>query len=766
MLRRLAREQPGDLGTQADLLTILKWAGKPEEAVMVYEQLTPDVRGQLPEYALIEVALAYRDVGRSADAEVVARAGWTRFGTTEHWTLRLAQVLTDQHKADEAAQIMEPLLLTEPASVDRWLVWAYVQRTRGDALEWLRGATSAAALAPDNLEAREGEIMALEALGGASRALELADRYPKALDAAARRRIEATMAAVAVRRGTIGSDDPRRRFDRTDEAIRRLEHNLARFRAAGPEGHALVRQTRFDRMVAWRDRFEMRKVVAEYEQLHREQIEMPGYVQEAAADAYLYLRQPETAEVLYRAILAIEPHKHQTRLSLFYALIDQDRLREAYAVIDALQADTPVWTSFIDFTGARARYDNPEHLDAVRTAALARYYGDQVQEAWRRIASLAALAPANGALRNTQGSIAHGRGWLRRAEEEYRLAATLDPDNKGSAVGLADIATARHRFAEARQRIAELHGLYPEDLGIQRLGRDFQNYDRWRLEVNYVPQYSEGPQTEGLANTLTTELTSPLLKDAWQVFTQFRWADAHVPEGLAELRRYALGGRFWFPDGRVEAGVTWNEFADQEPGAFASFAWNITDQWAVSGKAERLSQDTPLRALLQGITSDRLQLGVSWRFHESREIALSAAVARFSDDNVRGEFNGRATQRLVDIPHFDLLGSIEVSTSANSKRDTIYYNPKSDLSAGVALDAQHILRRRYQWNHWHRLQVSAGLYDEAGFETDWYAAVRYEQHLEWNPRHALVIGVEVARRVFDGDAERWISPTLSFITHF
>ena len=762
-LRRLAQEQPSDLGIQVDLIVILKWASKPADAVAVYEQLTPERRDQLPEYALSEVVLAYRDVGRSADAEVVARAGWMRFGTTERWAVRLAQVLTDQHKADEAAQVMEPWLLAEPASVDRWLVWAYIQRTRGDAIEWLRGAATAVALAPDNLEARRMKSWPSKPWARASRALELANRYPQALDAAARRKVEATTAAVAVRRGAIGSEDPRQRFARTDEAIRRLEQNLARFHAAGPEARALVVQTRFDLMVAWRDRFSMRQVVTAYEQLRDEKIEMPGYAREAAADAYLYVRQPETAEALYRALLAAEPRNHRTRLSLFYALIDQERLREAYAVIDALQADTALWTGF---GGDARRYDNPEKLEAMRTAALARYYGDQLQEAWQRITPLAALAPANGSLRNAQGTIAQSRGWLRRAEEAYRLATTLDPENKDSAVGLAEIASARHRFAEARRRIADLYGLYPEDLGIQRLARDFQLYDRWRLEVSYAPQYSEGPQTQGLANTVVADLTSPLLKDAWQVFTQFRWADAHVPEGLAELKRTTLGSRLWFHDGQADVGVTWNVFARQEPGAFASVDWHITDHWAVSGKAERLSVDTPLRALLQGITSDKLQLGVRWRFHESREIAVNAAVARFSDDNVRGEITMRATQRLVDMPHFDVLGGIEAAASTNSERNTIYYNPRSDLSTGVSLDAHHILRRRYDWYYWHRLQGSTGLYDETGFKADWYATARYEQHFEWQPRHALVIGVDAGRRVYDGDPEKWIGLIFSFTTHF
>ena len=36
VLRRLAQEQPGDLGIQADLIAVLKWASKPEDAVAVY----------------------------------------------------------------------------------------------------------------------------------------------------------------------------------------------------------------------------------------------------------------------------------------------------------------------------------------------------------------------------------------------------------------------------------------------------------------------------------------------------------------------------------------------------------------------------------------------------------------------------------------------------------------------------------------------------------------------------------------------------------
>ena len=71
-----------------------------------------------------------------------------------------------------------------------------------------------------------------------------------------------------------------------------------------------------------------------------EGIAPPPYVVEAAADAYLAQRQPGQAETLYRSRLAVEPGRHNTRISLFYALIKQEDYAGGLAVIDALVEDS------------------------------------------------------------------------------------------------------------------------------------------------------------------------------------------------------------------------------------------------------------------------------------------------------------------------------------------------------------------------------------------------------------------------------------------
>ena len=262
------------------------------------------------------------------------------------------------------------------------------------------------------------------------------------------------------------------------------------------------------------------------------------------------------------------------------------------------------------------------------------------------------------------------RGLLRKAaagcgvrkKRTVSLPRLIHSSNKDSAVGLAEIASARHRFAEARRRSPTCTDCIPKTWAFSVWRRDFQLYDRWRLEVSYAPQYSEGPQTQGLANTVVADLTSPLLKDAWQVFTQFRWADAHAPEGLAELKRTTLGSRLWFHDGQADVGVTWNVFG--APGTRRV-------------RQRRLAYHRSLGGVRESRTGERRHAatGAVARYYV-RQAATRRALAfpRIARDcrqplrwrdlaTITCAARSRCglTQRLVDMPHFDVLGGIEAA---------------------------------------------------------------------------------------------------------
>jgi predicted Zn-dependent protease len=86
-----------------DLATLLQQDRKPREAVAVFEKAAPATP---PDYALLAVARAYRDLHRYKDAARLARQGMERFPTQTVWLLLLSLVLSDARRPREALRIL------------------------------------------------------------------------------------------------------------------------------------------------------------------------------------------------------------------------------------------------------------------------------------------------------------------------------------------------------------------------------------------------------------------------------------------------------------------------------------------------------------------------------------------------------------------------------------------------------------------------------------------------------------------------------------
>ena len=188
-------------------------------------------------------------------------------------------------------------------------------------------------------------------------------------------------------------------------------------------------------------------------------------------------------------MLAESPKDVQARYGQFYAAVELEDFTTAYAAIDALVDDEPVWRYF---KGDPSRHDNPDRASAQIAAARARLYGNQLGDAWARITRISDAAPANGNARIAVYQIANARGWPQRAEAEAEIAASLAPRDLGSRVALVEVAMASYRFAEAQTMLAELQAIYPGDATVQRLLRDLDAKRRWVLEIEALPSNSDG----------------------------------------------------------------------------------------------------------------------------------------------------------------------------------------------------------------------------------------------------------------------------------
>ncbi len=386
---------------------------------------------------------AYRTERRWAEAGALAEQGAKRFPANAQW------------------------------AVAGWMVRGDEAIASGDQFAALGAYLHAAQLVPDDPGiAREvsGILVRLGAPFGAGLQTQSRDLG-----------IEAAQAAALVTAAEVG--DPALRFKKTDEAIARIDALLAEATAATPPDSGLVLRLRRDRVIALRDRGHWTATVEAVAALRKDGNAVPLYVRHAEADALLALRRPEDAATAYDEVLAADPSLRSARVGLFFALLEQEKIDRALALVDAMAAEGGP---------KRGTSANWEWLDAQLLAAVARYYAGQPREAWHRLQPLVEGAPALGFLRSAKAQIAAARGWPRLADEESHIAATLAPPDRATEIELAEAALSRKRFDEAESRTAALVTLYPEDQGVERLRQEVRAHDAVELRVESETRSEHG----------------------------------------------------------------------------------------------------------------------------------------------------------------------------------------------------------------------------------------------------------------------------------
>ena len=596
--------------------------------------------------------------------------------------------------------------------------------------------------------------MALESLGGPFRAGELAQATPDLINRAERTRIAGSQSAMRLAWGRLPVADPRRRFDETDRAIAMLEGQVVKIMGETPLDVGALQRARLDLLVAYRDRSRMTDAVSVYEALQKEGITVPAYSRLSAAAAYLYLEQPQIARDLYQSVVDEQPRYTELRLEahlgLFYALVEMERYRDAFAVIDALDKEQALYVGYLD---SREAVPNESKLTTSVAAALARFYGGQLAEAWDRLSPMAARAPAASWLQSDTATVARARGWPRRSLEMVTPWLSVSPEDPDLRLNYASSLFALRRYPEAGKEIASLYDLYPENKAVQNLQREWNVHRMWEWISRVEPSYGSEPNAENLGLVAWTRIWTPPIADYWRVTASYRYASQDFDEGRETYHRTAAGLEYRGPALRVFGEVTYNESSEDRVGGRGEIEWTPTDELSLSAVGEIFSQETPLRALRNGVTANAVELGGAYAFHESRSAGLTWRLMDFSDGNVRNEFFPRFTQRVIDRPLFTVAATVELYVSTNTRTDVPYFSPERIFTPTVSLLAEHVTWRQYRRSFAQTLTLTVGGTWQAGFDGAPIGAVAYEHRWQFGLQWELTYGVLFASRVFDGDRE-------------
>lgn len=722
-----------------------------------YEQLVPPQ----PAVILIAAGSAYRDLGRWPEALRVYRLGEQQFPSDDRFSAGEVRTLADSGDSGAALARAEVLLKSAHHDASLWLAAGYSARLAGKIVDALRYTDEALALQPAFDEALRERIIDAEQLGAAHEALVLAESHPHLIASDQLLRLEGTDAAQLVRFGPLDPASPATRFVVIDRAIGDLDAQIARLTDRDPATRAASLRARFDRLVAWRQRARMRDVVQDYEALYAEHVAVPGYVLPSVGDAYLYLREPEMAERLYRRSLASDPNSFETRVKLFYALIDAGRLDAATELIDALNLQQSKW---IWLKGYKTPISNPKREITEQMVAEARLYRNALPDAQRLYTALTEAAPMNAAYLRGLGETYMARGWPRRAQGEFEIARALDPATlePGVAANTALNEIGLQRYAQASTAIADLARQFPEVTEVRRAQRELSLYQRPEYSLSLMRTSAPATSvTQG--NGLLSEISafSSPIGYRWRVHAGMSDGHERYAEGDITLRRALLGVEYRVPDLVLQFDSTGSSYGVVRAGAELQATWNPNDTWQIDGKGARFSPGTPLRALLHGVTADSGELNWTYRRSELVRATLGVALMDFSEGNRASGLKANLVGRVYTSPSLTFDTLVDLAGTHNSTPQQAYYSPAHDFQSLLGVNVAQVFARRYERYLKNSVTLQAGSYFEQGYGTR--GVERIADKLAYHASDALEIdlGVTFGRAVYDGLRQNELSAAFS-----
>ncbi len=747
LLRPLVDKYPKPNRFFYDYLQILAWQGRYDQ-VTHYAKVIP--LNIAPPYVLITLAFSYRQQKDFKHAASVYTQLITRYPSVEQYKINLALIYIDQKQFKLAKRLLQPLYDRMHPNLAVLNALAYLYERQ---LQWLPALAiydEILALNPADKGIYKKKVMALNRLGASHLAYDLI-QDPSLFTKEELARIRADRAAHQLRWSMIPKDNPAQRFTETDQAIDAIEKNLAWNRRQLGERHPLTLNSQYDLLLALRNRYRMKEVLAHNAALVEANIPIPGYAKNAVCDAWLYEQHPQQAMTCYQQVIRSGYDNLNAKLGLYYAYLENEDYPKAQQWISRL---AKAQRAFIKGKGKKKIIKpNFKKLQTETVKALGLAFADDLDAAQTRFAWMNQHAPFNLDLRQELANIDYWRGWPRKAQEEYEIGLHQSPKHLGLRLGQARNWLELKEYQKAEQAILTLYKMYPEDKGIAKQKRlwDIHNMREFITQVNRNSSSGGTKGSKGLA--IESTLFSAPMAYHYRLFLHHRYSDATFAEGNGLLNQAGIGGEYRARDIRLTGELYKSHYANNRLGIAITGAYAFDDYLSSYFSVQSVSDETPLRALRQGVTAKSVRAGFDYRWHESRSVGLNLAYLDFSDHNQRKSLSGFWKERWYAQYNYKFSTRLDVYHSINSKKDRIYFNPSRDSAMSMAVENDWLTWRRYDNSFHQRLILSTGRYRQQGFSTGGLWSVQYEHR--WKARHQMELsyGVKRAQARYDGKNE-------------
>lgn len=757
MLVELLKQFPSDKPLLYDTITVLSWGGQDGNVLELFNKIETD--NAVPLYVLSAAAQS----ARRKEKRDLAISLYRRMLGLEPGHLPaligMGLVLAEKGEMNESIARLKELEQTYPRNIDILFALAYVHQLKKDFFIEMTYYQKILDIEPGNLHAKRGYIVSASTVGAPNVALEMIEKERDLeLSAAAREQVLGDRAGQMVQWGEVKSETPVKRFEETDIALDLLAQNSERIKNDETIPRRFLYRSYYDQLIALRDRIEMEETVKQYETLLADGLDIPDYGKIQAADAYLYLSRPQKAREIYEDIFKRNPDHFNTGLSLFYGYLETEQYEKAGTHIKEIARKQPEW---FHIKGSRVYSDNPRKLSADKTAIMFEGYARRLRKAQVQMETKLALAPYNRDLRADLAKLYLWRGWTRKAIRQFNLALAQEPDHMDARVWRTHAFLDYHKYEEASETVRKLCSLFPENKAVQKLKRNWDTHHMWYFHSEIMGGKGENLVMGSRDFSMDSYLYSPPVHHWFKGFLHYHNHSAKFFGETARHRRWGVGIDFNRGDfgGQVELLMRLSGAPDY--GYRLAGRWNIDDHWELSADYTYNGLDIPLKGRVVDLKGNSAAANLVWRLSDLTHVKSSFSSYDFNDGNQRYSLFLAGHQVLYMGPRFMLAADAEFYTSSNSIIDRYYFNPESDVSYMISLDAWQTLYRFYDFKFVHRLIVGYGNYWQKNYDPGWVRIIRYEHQWDFNDRQALLYGILFSRRVYDGNPE---SATAYYVT--
>lgn len=764
-LKKLLQENPSDQQLLADYIVLAYGNARFNRTDLNY--LSQIKAAEFPQYAQVSLIKALRDLKEYPAATSYIQQ-FAKYTPAPYWNVWLGVIYAENQQAPQAKQALS-LVSTQGLSTDYLSLMAYAYRLLGMPVESLDVARLAVEKNA-NPETHTQYVMALVANSDYQAARQYINQQQ--FDSGQLRHVIKLDEFSQYIQHAIEYSKVAQQQDRGYQANLKLDQilqDMQAYESQLPEDIQLQRRFYYDYIYALSFRHQAKQAIKQIPKLQQPVEQMPAYVRQALAAAFLSDQQPQRAELLYKSLLSEKNYAdYDVYQGLYYSLIEQEKFAEADQLIDVMDKQLPTY-QYSDAKGVD-RSTHSDRYEFYNLKGLNYAYRNELAKAEDYFTHLVTYAPNHAVYQNNLAQVQRWREKPLASEQTISQWNGVEPVTQFTRINHMQNAQAVSDLPTWRSSYKFLAEHDPDDTGVIESAKALE--DRRHATIQHSSSFSrsdaDNPDILGRLQGSReveswTRLNSPWFADNFRGFVDHRYRWAKYDFGRLDDQRIGLGTE-WLSNRKHASLLLSQTTGGDRAGVQLGWSHWLNDYW--NYVLDYNSQAAiPLQAQ-DDFEGQSYLVNLNWQAHESRKAGLSYVYTDIDDGNLRQELSAYFKQQIFQGPKHTTMATLSSYYGKNEVLDVPYFNPEQSQSLEVNIEHNWMTWRHYDRHFNQKFSATLGRYKQKNYSTEAIYNLSYQQEWQLSRIWKMEYGVGYGVHAYDGNDEEKLYAVFGFEGRF